>query len=271
MSAAFATSPMQWGRASGRTGAGGGRKASGDGSAGAGEGGPRPYAVYPPDRPQPGLSRTAGEVFFFAEDFDLPAHANVPEPEVIEPSFSAAELESARAEGFQAGSAAAAEHAADAEQARIRQVLTAVAAQLNATRDELMQHAEQAAVTTARLLLGSLGVVLPELAGRYGEAELQAVIRVVLPGLFQEPAMTLRVNPCHAAAVTREIERHEPDLADRLQIVPTDTVPPGDARIAWRNGSAVRDAAALWAQVTEALGLVGLAPQQDATRELEHA
>jgi len=208
----------------------------------------------------------------FSEDFDLASDVlHAPEPEIIEPTFSAAELEAVRAEAFQAGSDAAAAQAASADHALIRQGITAIATHLATARDELLHHAEETAAAMARLLLGSLGAVLPQLAARYGEAELQSVMRAVLPGLFKEPAVTVRINPCHAAAAAQEIETADPELAGRLQIVPSDSVPPGDIRIAWRNGGASRDAAALWTQVAEALDLAGLAPLPAETRELEHA
>jgi flagellar biosynthesis/type III secretory pathway protein FliH len=216
--------------------------------------------------------RPTGKVLF-AEDFDLPPgrRDTPPEPEVIEPTFSAAELEAACAEARQAGSDAASAEAAAADHAVIRQTVVAVAEQLTAAHDELIDLAEQSATMIARLLLGSLGVVLPELAARYGEAELQAIIRIVLPGLFKEPAVTLRINPRHCATVAREIERLDPDLAARLQIVPTESIPAGDARIAWRNGGATRDAAALWEQVTATLALSGLSPSLVKPKEIEYA
>jgi flagellar biosynthesis/type III secretory pathway protein FliH len=215
--------------------------------------------------------RPSGKVLF-AEDFDLsPGRENAPEPEVIEPTFSAAELEAARAEAWQAGSDAASASAAAADHAVIRQTIAAIAERLVAAHDELLELAEQSAATIARLLLGSLGVVLPELTARHGEAELQAIIRIVLPGLFKEPAVTLRINPQHCATVAREIERLDPDLAARLQIVPTESMPAGDARIAWRNGGATRDAAALWEQVAATLALSGLSPSIAEPREIEHA
>ena len=215
--------------------------------------------------------RPSGKILF-AEDFDeSPAGDGAPEPEVIEPTFSAAELEATRAEAWQAGRDAATAEAAAADHASIRQTVAAIAAQLSAAHNELLDLAEHSAAAIARLLLGSLGVVLPELAARYGEAELQAIIRTVLPGLFKEPAVTLRINPRHCATLRREIERLDPDLAARLQLVPTDSMPPGDARIAWRNGGATRDAAALWEQVTATLGLSGLSPSLAEPTEIAHA
>ncbi len=215
--------------------------------------------------------RPSGKILF-AEDFDLsPGRDDPPEPEVIEPTYSAAELEAACAEARQAGSDAASAEAAAADHAMIRQTVTAVAERLAAAHDELLDLAEQSAATIARLLLGSLGAMLPELAARYGEAELLAIVRIVLPGLFKEPAVTLRLNPRHCTTVAREIERLDPDLAARLQIVPTESMQAGDARIAWRNGGAARDAAALWEQVAATLALSGLSPMLAEPKEIEHA
>ncbi len=215
--------------------------------------------------------RPSGKVLF-AEDFDVsPERDSAAEPEVIEPTFSAAELEAARVAAWKAGSDAASAEAAAADHAIIRQTVAAIAKQLTAAHDELLNLAEQSATTIARLLLGSLGVVLPELASRYGEAEVLAIIRIVLPGLFKEPAVTLRINPRHRETVAHEIERLDPDLAARLQIVPTDAIPAGDARIAWRNGGATRDVAALWDQVVATLGLSGLSPALAEPSEIEHA
>ena len=220
-------------------------------------------------------SRRTGEVLAF-EDFDrAPAP---PEPEVIAPTFSLAEVEAARAEAFRDGRNAAAADAQDADHATIRRTLGEIATQLAAAREMLAEQAEQSATAVAQLLLHSLGAVMPHLARHYGEAELKALIRAILPGLVQEPAATVRLNPLHAAGIAHEIEHCDPDLAARLRIVPTETIPPGDLRIAWCNGGAARDTAALWSQVAETLGLAGLAPAAATetaavteTRELEHA
>ena len=81
--------------------------------------------------------------------------------------------------------------------------------------------------------------------------------------------MTIRLNPHLAGAVAQEIERLEPDLCDHIQVVPTDAIPEGDVRIAWRNGGAVRDTAALWSEIASILGANGLLPVS-AAKELAH-
>ena len=107
-------------------------------------------------------------------------------------------------------------------------------------------RAEQSAEAIARLLLDSLAAAFPRLCAQYGDAEVRAIVRVVLPGLTQEPAITVRAHPRTATALAQEIARLDPDLAAHVQTVECDAMPPGDVRIAWRNGSATRDAAALW-------------------------
>ncbi len=44
---------------------------------------------------------------------------------------------------------------------------------------------------------------------------------------------------------------------------------PGDARVTWRNGQALRDTAALWAQIVDILAPAGLLPYA-AAKEAEH-
>ena len=52
----------------------------------------------------------------------------------------------------------------------------------------------------------------------------------------------MRVHPHMQAAMQAEIAALDPEIAERVHVIPTDAVPPGDARINWAEGSAVRDA-----------------------------
>lgn len=206
----------------------------------------------------------------FAEDFDQPPQPdNPPEPEVIEPTFSATELEAVRTEAWQASRAETLTEAANADHAVVRQTVAAIQVQLATAREVATQIATQSAEAVARLLLDGLALTLPALCARYGDDEVAAVVAAVLPALTQEPAITVRVNPLHAPAVTRDIERLDPDLAARTRIVAVETMAPGDVRVVWRNGSASRDTAALWNEVAEALAAVGLLPTPDAPEHEE--
>jgi hypothetical protein len=199
-------------------------------------------------------SRNLGALF--DEDFDTPDAA--PEPEVIEPVFSASELAGAREAAWREGQAAGLQEAAAGDAAATRRAVENIATQLKAEADASAVQAEKSAEAIAGLLLGSLATAFPALCARYGEAEVRAIARAVLPALSLEPAITVRANPRTSAALAQEIARLDPDLAAHVRTASCDAMPPGDVHIAWHNGSAVRDAAALWEQVAAVLVPAGL-------------
>jgi hypothetical protein len=200
-----------------------------------------------------------GNGVLFAEDFDLPGPEHpAAEPEVIEPVFGLAQMEAGKAaafdEGFLAGRAALL--AEDA--VRLRQAVDALSAELAAAQEAARLTGEQAAEEIARLLLASLGAVMPMLCACHGEAEAAAVARAVLPALNGEPEITIRVSPHTGPALLAEIGRIDPDLVARVRMVPTDAMKLGDLRIVWRDGMAIRDGAALWREVAAILLPQGL-------------
>ena len=187
----------------------------------------------------------------FADDFDLAPEPAA--PEAIEPVFSAAEIAEAREAGRRDGHASALTEAAASEAATVRQAIQTIAAEFASLRETTTAQAGEAADAIARLLLDSLAAVLPALCARHGEAEMQALVRAVLPALSQEPEITVRVGAESIDALSSEIARIDPDLASRVRVVPCGTLPTGDVRITWRNGMASRDAGALWQQVAAIL------------------
>jgi flagellar assembly protein FliH len=221
----------------------------------------------------------------FAEDFDAPeapGAPDIPEPEVIAPEatvpdemlFTEAELEAAREAGRIEGEAAGMWQARAALAAEERETLSRIAATLEDARADAARVAEDAAEGTARLMLGMLLAALPATCARHGEAELRAMASRILPALAQEPRVTIRVHPHHLDALRQELARLDPEQSARAVLLPTDAMPPGDLRIAWESGHAVRDARALAAAMEEALAPLGLLAGPDAAveaRELAHA
>lgn len=201
----------------------------------------------------------------FAEDFDLPE--NAPEPEVIEPVFSASELAVARETAWRDGHAAGLQEAAASDAAVTRQAVTEIAEQFMTERAAGAASAESSAEAIARLLLDSLAATFPALCARYGDEEVHAIARLVLPALSQEPAITVRAHPHTAAALAREITRLAPEIAEHVQTIECDGMARGDVRIAWRNGSSTRDAASLWRQVAAVLVPAGLLQPDEAIEE----
>jgi len=197
----------------------------------------------------------------FGEDFDIREIA--PEPEVIQPIFSASDVASARESAWRDGHAAGVHEAEGNEVATTRHVLEVIAEAIKANHDAAIAHAEQAAEGIAHLLLDSLAAVFPALCANHGEAEARALVRIVLPPLTEESAITVRANPRIMPALATEIGRLDPDLAARVQVHECDGLAPGDVRVTWHNGAAVRDAVALWERVAMVLAPTGLLPQVD--------
>ncbi len=111
-------------------------------------------------------------------------------------------------------------------------------------------------------------IAVPVVAcGTGDDAEVRAIVRAVLPALTQQPTITVRAQPHTARALEQEFARLDPDLAAHVQAVDCDAMSPGDVRIAWHNGTATRDAAALWQQVAAVLAPAGLLRADAAIRE----
>jgi flagellar biosynthesis/type III secretory pathway protein FliH len=204
----------------------------------------------------------------FEEDFDLPPRPSnqepPPEPEVIEPLFSAAELDNARAEGWQEGHDQALAAADVAGETMAREALAAIAAQLTQSAAEARAIADAGADAIAQLLLAGFAAAFPTLCQRYGEAEICAVVRTILPVLQSEPKITVRVSPGAVPAVTRELGTLDPEFSAQVQVLAADALSAGDVRIAWRAGNASRDTKRLWQDIEAILAPAGLLPPQAA-------
>ena len=199
----------------------------------------------------------------YAEDFDeegaVPEATDpAAEPESIEPTFTLAELEVARAEARAAGRLEA-EHGLAAARNHMLGLLASGVADSRAAAAAVTEAAAEGVV---RCLLGALLACLPDLCQRHGAGEVRALVRFVLPALRDEPRITVRVNPQMLAAMQAEVAAMDFEIAERVRLLPTDAVAPGDARIDWTDGSAVRDAARARAAMQDALAALGLLEQE---------
>ena len=207
----------------------------------------------------------------FAEDFDQPRGDKPPAPPPqADPVFTKADILAARDAGWRDGHAAGLAECECGTAALTHHALTTIADRLDTARAEANAIAEATAEAVVTLLMAAFATAFPALAARHGETESRAVIRAILPGLREEPAVAVRLAPQAVEAVSAEIARHDPDLADRIRIIPTDAQPLGDITITWRAGSATRNTAALWAEIEAILAPAGLLPAPIRQKETEH-
>jgi flagellar assembly protein FliH len=202
----------------------------------------------------------------FAEEFDAQSGITVldppeppDEPETIAPSFTQEALETAReaayAEGYSRGLSQAAQDRAEIG----GQLLAGIAQRLADAEAAAREAAEASALAVAELLINTLAALFPTLCARHGAGEVAALARTVLPALDREPRISLRVSPHVLPELEAELARLDPELRARIAVIATDAVAPGDIRIAWQDGGARRDGAALWAQIAATLAEYGLA------------
>jgi flagellar assembly protein FliH len=208
----------------------------------------------------------------FVEDFDRPkAPEPTPHPEPIEPVYTAAQLQTARAEAMREGHEAGLAEADGITASLARHALLTIAESLQTAREEVRTIAEDAAESLACLLMDAFATAFPALCARHAETELRAIVRAVVPHLHTEPAITIRASPHVTVALAEEIAALDPEALDRVRIVPTDSVPQGDIRIAWRSGKAHRDTSKLWADIENVLAPAGLLnAERQTAKEPEH-
>jgi hypothetical protein len=179
-----------------------------------------------------GLGRSDG--ILYVEDFD--ATASRPEPEDIpqpppEPApavFSAEDVAAAHEAGRREGVQSALGDARLLQEQLQTAALQSLADALANARDALERVATRQAEGCARTTLALLCAAVPATMARHAPAELDAVIAALRPGLACEPEFA-----------------------------------PGDIGIAWCDGSARRDGAAIYREIRQALAPLGLpAPEE---------
>ena len=199
----------------------------------------------------------AARKFLFDLSFDAPppkaeaAPAEAPPPE---PTFSAAELEAARAEGFVEGRSAGLAEAASRDAARTASALERIAegvATLLAHRTEAVHAIETEAVA---LILNLARKTLPEAAKRLAFDELTGLLRGCLEDAFEEPRLVVRVPDAlfDAAKETIGTGASAGGYAGKIVILADPALGPADARVEWADGGAERDMTRFWAEIDEA-------------------
>jgi flagellar biosynthesis/type III secretory pathway protein FliH len=214
----------------------------------------------------PSLAPSAPGILY-AEDFDSPTQDQSDEAAESldpEPTFSAADLEAARAAGHEAGVSAA---KIDAEALRADlhvAALQSLADAMAATRKEAADIAEQRAQALSAAVMAVLSAALPHVTETHAKAELTAVLEALLPGLRTEPVLRVRVHPdleeC-VRQVWQTLSQDEP--AGELQLTADATMARGDIRLSWADGRAMRNTADIWEAIRAALAPLNMPPLEE--------
>jgi flagellar assembly protein FliH len=198
----------------------------------------------------------------FADNFDMPvvetAPALVAAAEPPPPTYTQADLDVACAQARAEGYAEASAQAAEAEAVGVSTALARIGEQLADAAAEAARVVDEGIATMARLLMSAMLAGYPQLHKLHGAEELRAVIRQAMPGLLHETRVVFHVHPSMVELVEAELANVRHNERQHMTIEPSEAIPPGDARIAWPNGAAVRDTEAIHAAIAEILRPLGL-------------
>jgi hypothetical protein len=195
----------------------------------------------------------------YEEDFDAPPPAPPPEPaSEVEappgpPPITPADVELACAEAVATARTLWAREL-DAERL---DAVRALAAGLDRLQGEVAAQVERVAEPLARAVLGMVAAALPELCRAHGEAEARALLRRVAPIVAGSGPLVVRAHASMLEGLRGELAELDEDVLARVELRAA-TLPPGDLRLSWPDGSVSRDAAALRAAIADELCILGL-------------
>lgn len=207
------------------------------------------------------VSQPRGGILY-VEDFDADnsAQANaaqdtLPPPE---PTYSAAELEAARQAGRQDGIQQAIEDARLIQMQMHAAALQSLTDGLAGARAALQAVAQAHATQTAQAILAILQAALPATMRAHAPGETQAMLMALGPGLACEPELRVRAHPDMADTVRESLIALLPDQTCVLSVCADPALALGDVIMAWQDGRASRDTAAIWTQIRAALAPLAL-------------
>jgi flagellar biosynthesis/type III secretory pathway protein FliH len=177
-----------------------------------------------------------------------------PDPEVLLAEARAAGVVEGRGIGHAAGLAEGRAEQMRAQEAAMQRALERIAALLAEAGAAGRRTAEEAAQALAALLMQTLDLALPGAAARLAPEIVAHVAVPLITAIADRPEAVLRVAPGLVEPIAARLPSGAP------QVVADESVPPGDARLAWRDGAIVIDLAQRRAAVAETLRMVGIWP-----------
>ena len=213
------------------------------------------------------VSRTAVSGIIFAEDFGdhalAVAKASVrladPEPSACR-AITEEDIARAREEGFAAGFRAAQEEEVNRQALQSDRALQQIANRLQDLADRRAEQISRGVEATARLIVASLSTILPSLSARQAPAEIEQFLRDIMNDLAPNCVITVSISPELLEQVRSRLSGLPREQAQRVVLRPDDSVPIGDAQLAWEGGSASRRAKEVIECVTEILRSLRLLP-----------
>ena len=200
----------------------------------------------------------------YAEDFGVdldpvppPPASPSDQPELapadLPPALTQADLDDACRRAVQVAEAAWSVSAA----ARRAETLAAIASELAGAQAAAAYQIDAVADGIARTVLSMLAGALPQFCRAHGDGEVRALVGRFAPLLARNAHLVVRVHPALIDAIGTDLAALDDSLAAQIELRPAN-LPPGDVRVAWEDGSLVRDTASICAVLQDGLAQLGL-------------
>jgi len=200
--------------------------------------------------------------FMFDVDFDIPPEPEAPvaeeiavEEEEVEvaPAFSEEEMDMARDEGFLAGKEAGIREAAEL----MEQKILAALGKVTESFADVCRMQQDSNREIAREMLGVAATIakkaFPDLNSRNALGEIDRMVAEILDAILEEPKVQIFVAPALRDPFADRLESiaERVGYEGRLAVAGDKLLEPGDCRVEWANGGAVREMSDLWQQIDE--------------------
>lgn len=191
---------------------------------------------------------TAAKKYDFANSFDTNERGLIAARD-----FTLADMEKARAEGFEAGHAAGAaterasiEHAAANALARIDTGLSMLMTELTAAKERLERESLETVLQIARKLM-------PHYVKMHGIAEIEGIVRDCLNAVYEEPRIVIRARETILAHLNDRLDAllGSSGFNGKVVMFADPALPEDHCRVEWADGGAERDISRLWREIEE--------------------
>jgi len=202
-------------------------------------------------------------------DVDIPDDVEEIEQEEEEeelPGYSEAQLEEAKEEAFAAGKLEGAQEAASTIEKETLLTLQAISQHIT----ELFGRQEQSNSVLLRDGIGIASAIAKKLFPAMNEqnslGEIDRLVEHTLLRLIEEPRVVIRVNPDLMEMLGERVDglKAGAGYEGRIVLKEDTSLPYGDCRMEWGDGSAERNVVALWSSIDDIInGNLGINPTED--------
>jgi flagellar biosynthesis/type III secretory pathway protein FliH len=194
----------------------------------------------------------------FAEDFDLPDALPAltipdPEPEPVAPVYTSEQLADACAEAYAEGRRAALEDAVVQHRRACSVSLEAIAERLAAAMESAEAAMDETVQSTAKLIMTTLWVLLPETCSRHESVEVTGLVRHLMKDMSPFPAVEVSVSPVCEESVRTEMQSLPTKLRKQVRVIGDEDLAEGETEVTWKTSKAIRSRSRALSEIEAAL------------------